>query len=492
MTSNSASKPTQQGLLDFYRSILGSLGTPVNEEDMVSMEIGGQHFPCKCNGRRVVIPTPKILKESQWDKYIAFHPLSENVYRGESPMLKKLRALVNFRLSSVLSVLVSELTEIAADTDQHSKLSPRQSDYLSTMKDADGRTVKDVEKVLDNIGTTQNRLVSIYLKRGGKFKGEEFSRVAITSFPIMDEFENEDRSVFGVKLRVKDFKGLKALIEYIVPNATDLDAYSYGSNSMSAPYFHVLMHAYLKVAKRLNKVVKMFKSRLDKDVYEGLLIDTSWESEIDDISKYRDLVPVLDGNDGELCTDGEEAEEAQAAPVTEKAPKTRGRSGGVFAKMAQDLEEADKAEPQVPAQATQAPTAPPWEAAPQAPVAPVAPTATAPQPQADSDKGLSWKDVVNRQPALQQAAAPPGFAGQPFNPNQPQPGWGGQPQQPQWRQPQAQNTFATHPRNQMNAGGWNQPQQQWGPQQAAPQWNQPQQPQWNQPQQNGPVYPGGI
>ena len=492
MTSNQSSKPTQQNLLNFYESILGSLGTPVNEESQVSMEISGQHFPCTCQGRRVVLPTPQILKDSQWDKFIAFHPLSENVYRGESPMLKKLRSLVNFRLSGVLSILIEQLTDIAADTDQHSKLNPRQSDYLTTMKDADNRTVKDVEKVLDNIGTDQNRLVSIYLKRGGRFQGEEFSRVAITSFPIMDEFDNEDRSVFGVKLRVKDFNGLKALIEYIVPNATDLDAYSYGSNSMTAPYFHVLMHAYLKVAKRLNKVTKMFKSRMDKGLYEGMLIDTEWESELDDMAKYRDMVPVLDGNDGELCTDGKDGEPVQEEARAAVAPKQRGKSGGVFAKMAKDLEEESKQPPQAPTPPPQQPVqAPPWNAAPPAPQAP-APQAPAQPESTGSGKGLSWKDVVNRQPNVQQAGAPPGFAGQPFNPNQPQPqpGWG-QPQQPQthWRQPPPQNTFATHPRNQGNVG-WGpqqhpQQQQNWGP--------QPQQQQnWGPQPQNGPLYPGGI
>mgnify|MGYP000226916496 FL=1 len=480
--TQSSKKPTVQDIQDFYENILNSLMLTVDKDGLISMDLEGNKFPSTINDKRMVLPTHDVLRAAPWETQIAFHPLSENVYRGESPVLKKLKALVNFRLTTVITILMTELVSIAANKDYHEKLTPKQSELLDYIPKANDKTVDAYVKVLNASSSRgKHRLINIYLKHGGKYKNEDYSRVAVTSFPITEEFDNDDKSIFGVKLpSQKDFKGFQALFDFILPNNRDLEAYSYGSRSMEAPYFDALMHAYVKVAKQLNKVTWLFRKHLEN--HEALMIDHKWEDALKDLSFFRGLIPGLQGNDGELSIDEQEKakleEEAKAhAPAEEQesifhkpsarqAPPQQAATGSSFDKLAGTVAQA-----------------PPWEPEP-------APE-KAPEPQQSSGNGLSWDEVMARkqqaQQAPQQAAMqqpwqqppvpqgpPPGFAGTNYSPQQP----GGHfPQS----QPVPPGGYANHPRTQMQ-----QPQPQHAWQQQYPQ-QQPQQP-MQQSQQPGSVF----
>lgn len=408
-------------IIQLYRSILESLGLQVDEAGMVSMLLDDEPYPCTVGDKRLVLPTQKLLRSGDWAGKIAFHPISENVLRGESPVLKKLRVLINHRLTEVISVLLTELMEIAANTAYHDKLTPTQSEFLSYVKDADAKTVKSLNNVLKSISTTgDKRLVSIYLKRGGKWKGEKYSRVAVASFPIMDEFETPDQSIFGVKLeRKRDKKTIESLFKFLIPDANDLEEYSYGTNSLTAPYFHALCHSYLKVARQLNKITRRFRRHLDNP--EALMISTDWESAIDNVSEYRDLIPTLEGNDGVVV--GEEEVPAIQTPA-QVAPPLQGRPAGY----------------------------------PVAPTAPVVPTAPVQAPDGSvkrTARGLDWNSVMESQ---RRSGAPVGFQQPPFAsaptpfatgggfnrgaPQYPQQFHGGFQQQPTWGSPWQPNRFS--------------------------------------------------
>lgn len=305
-------------IIELYEKILESLGLQADEQGLVSLldVADGQPNPIMVNGKRLALPTRERLRSGDWEDLIAFHPLSENVARGGvSPVLKKLRALVNYRLNAVISVLMAELMEIAADGDYHQKLSPREGEFLSYAKEATAKTVKGLEGILDNMSTTgPNSMVSIYLKRPGKWRAETYSRVAVASFPILDEFENDPPVVFGKKLSSKkDKKTIESLFNWLLPKADLPDTYSYGSNSMVAPYFQALMLSYVTIAGRLNKITRRYKAHLDN--HKALLMNVTWSSEIEDLSKYHDLIPALEGNDGTLKDEDEESPvKAQPAP----------------------------------------------------------------------------------------------------------------------------------------------------------------------------------
>jgi hypothetical protein len=417
-----------------YKNVLKSVNLDIDNEGLISMNVMGEKFPATVDGKRMVFPTEEVLRAGVTDNIIAFHPLSENIIRGESPVIKKLRALMVYHISEVTFALLDQLIHIAADKDYHAKLSPTQSEFLSLAPRADAKTVKAFEKIM-GVSTTDgdNRLASIYMKRGGHWKGNKYSRVAVMSFPITDDFDSNESEIFGVKLRKNDKEAFKNLFLYILPNAESLEEYSHGSNSMTAPYFHALLKSYLKVVKQLNKITKRFKKHLANA--DDLLIDTDWESEIDDLSVYRDLIPSLKGNEGNLVN-GEEP-----APVAD--PKSHMLE--LAAKVAGSVE----------------PPAPVTTPVPQVaqPVQHQAP-APAPQPQQSGGNGIPWDQVMARNPAFQQQApmwnaqqtpwnAPPppppttrgGYTAQPaYNPYQQpqpygQPQYGGQPPVNQFQQP---------------------------------------------------------
>lgn len=446
-----SSRPQVKDILAFYESILNSLSLEANEAGLISMDVGGTLFASEINGKRMVLPTHDVLRAAPWETQIAFHPLAENVYRGESPVLKKLKTLVNFRLTSVLNLLIVELAQIAANKEYHEKLTPKQSELLDFVPKINGKTVDAFVKVLNTVSVNgDHRLVNIYLKHGGKYKGEDHSRVAVTYFPVTEEFNNDDKSIFGVKLpSQKDFKAFQSLFDFIVPDNSDTEVYSYGSRSMEAPYFDALMHAYVKVAKQLNKITWLFRKHLEAP--DEMHIDVKWADSLKDLSFFRGLIPGLQGNDGELSID-----EQEKAKLEEKVVRNEPtQESSVFQKPAERIA---APMPPPPVSSEFQSQTPPWEPEP---VAPPQPQAQPQAPAPSEGEGLSWNEVMARrqqqqQPAQPQAQAwqqpaqmppaqpwqqpqvapgpPPGFAGTNYTP-------------PQMQQPVNPGGYANHPRN---------------------------------------------
>ena len=355
-----------------YKSILESLGLQIDPENsMVSMLLADDKFPCTCIDKRLVLPTQEVLRNPRWNETVAFHPICENVIKGESPILKKFRALIAYRLTEVISGTMLVLMNIAVNRDLHSRLTPAQSEFLSLVADADAKTYEALESVLAAIDpeTTDRRIVSIYQKRGGMFNGERYSRIAVTSFPIHEEFDEPESVIFGVKMRKKDKLAIAALFNYIVPNADSEVEYSYASNDMTAPYFHSLTKAYTRVARRLNTVVRKFKKHISN--HEGFTINIDWEDELDQLAKFRDMIPVLEGNDGELSNEPVKTS-AAGRPIASHMTKLATAAAGQVA--------------------SPAPTRTYAGADPA--------TVVQPEPAANNGKGLDWHDLKRANPNL--------------------------------------------------------------------------------------------
>lgn len=391
-------------ILDLYKDVLTSLNCSVDSEGMISYLVGGtESMPLTINNRRLVLPTPAILANPDWERVIAFHPLAESILRGESPVFRKIKLLATLRLTEVIACLTTELMEIAVDIDCHKRLSPDQNEYLSLIPGVSekSKTLNDLERLLDGVSPDgEHKLISMYLKRGGKVGDKAFQRVAVVDFPIFKDFEDEGKRVFGTTLSsIKNKKAIQTLFEYVVPNSGIVNHYSYGSNSMIAPYFHALMSAYVKVAKQLNKVTRRFKKHLDNP--QHLLIDLSFEKHLDDLSSFSELIPSLQGNEGEIAEPAQAA--GSAVALTGSKPT---RTMGALEALARDNAEQVALTTQPPK-----PQNLPWEPQPQ-PQQHVA--VAVPAPVANSTGGLDWNSVINKVPSI--AAA----AGVPFNPFFPQ------------------------------------------------------------------------
>lgn len=287
----------------FYENLLKSLNIVADENGLLSVRNDeGELRPVIIDEKRLTLPLPEILRSGEWGNRIAFHPLSENVLRGTSPVIEKLSTAIRFRLMYTIAGIMMNLVEAAANRGGHSKINPKAASFLQTMPDADEKSVEAMAKILQNIDTDPNfRLISIYLKRGGSYNGERVNRLAKVSFPILKEFERADGTVFGIKLRKKDLIGFKELFNYILPDCDKTETYSGVGTSLVAPYFQSIVDAYIKVATQLNSIIHLQRKQLDDE--EFLRIDLDWEPVFLEFEKYRDFIPPLAGNEGALTTE---------------------------------------------------------------------------------------------------------------------------------------------------------------------------------------------
>jgi hypothetical protein len=286
-------------ILEFYQKVLEATGCVIDNDGLVSVTMGDIIKPCTIDGLRMSLPTKQLLDNPDWESLVAFHPMSESIIRGESPVLKKLKLLMNARITFVVSEIAMRLMEIAVDKDYHKKLSPTASEFLKTVPNVNEKSHKLLSKVFMAVTLEgEKRISSIYLKRGGILKGNNYPRVGVVSFPITESIDKEEKGIFGVQLAKADKQAFGDLFYYILPKANEVDTYSYGSNSSAAPYFQALCGAYINVIKRLNDVLRVFKKHIDN--YDELVTDISWEEPLDNLGfNFSDKIPPLPMNDGE-------------------------------------------------------------------------------------------------------------------------------------------------------------------------------------------------
>lgn len=305
-------------LVQFYKDYLTSLNVKVDEDGLLSFEQFGVVVPLEIDDRRLALPTKDVLQAvGQGHGVVPFHPMSESSNRGESTVLQMLKKLIRMRLNSSILGLFQELTELAADRTRHRGLSPDAHRVLSCLPEADEKTVDAAGRIIRAMSEDARRGVSIYLKRRGKLAGQDYGRIAVFKFPLYEEFMNADNTVvFGVKLRKKDFAGLKKLLEYILPDADDPETYAVGTNNLLVPYLDSLTQCYLGLARQINKIVRIHKNEVDA---AALRIPVRWAGREIDWSAYRDEIPPLEDSMGVLLQTEDEAQRQKQRPAPKAA-----------------------------------------------------------------------------------------------------------------------------------------------------------------------------
>jgi len=307
---------------NLYRPFIAAAGMVIDDEGVIRYKVGDVSVNIAFDGKPMVLPTADRLRNGGLTGSVAFHPLSENIIRGESPVLRKLRTVLVTRLSNVASMLMLRMVEIAVDVDYQAKLKASEAEFLTTLPKADVKLFNTMVKIVNAITPDKDyRFLRIFFKRGGMFEGEKHARVAITSFPIVDALFDDSSELFGAKLRKTDKSQLQDLLTFLVPDSKEpTEAYNYGSNSKTAPYFDALVGAFVKVATALNKHTKTLKKHLED--YDELYIDTSWVEELKNLESLSLEIPALPGNEGDVgIEEKHQAELTEAAAVaTNSAP----------------------------------------------------------------------------------------------------------------------------------------------------------------------------
>lgn len=311
-------------IIDFYKSILDCGNLTTDKDGFVSVK--ESNSPVLVTGKQLVLPIEKQLTSGNWSEKIVFHPLSENILRGESDVITKLRLVFNIRLNYTFAAISQELLAIVASTVEHKNLNPQQNEILSAISEVDNTTLENFNKItMAAIGEGPDRaFINIFLKRGGLIHGKKHSRVGIVTFPFYEELKKEDQEVFfGVKLRVKDKLVFKQLYEYILPNLDVVENYNFGSDSNIAPFLHSLMGAVMNIGSKFNDVLELFSKEIDSS--ELLVFSDEWVSTFDVLPEliYQiRLIPMQQGNDGSVKLVENQTGVTQPQPVVQQPSQT--------------------------------------------------------------------------------------------------------------------------------------------------------------------------
>jgi hypothetical protein len=308
-----------QKLQDIYRSILRFAGMEADAQGYISTAIEDKREPAFINGLRMVLPTDHHLRSFDPKEKIIFHPFTENILRGESEVIEKLKKVLNIRLNYTIGVVGSSLLSLVASPEQHHKLSPEQAELLTSITDADDKSVSNfISLMVSAMKSSPERVfTNVYLKRGGTFDGKRFSRVGIVTFPMYEQLQQDKIE----KIRVKDKETYRQLFDFIFPGLENIESYNFGSDSHIAPYLEALMRTSANIASRLNDILLTYKDYIDNA--EAIMFDPEWMEEFQDLAALAPeirKVPVQFGNDGVIPAAEKQAEKqvqyvAPAQPV---------------------------------------------------------------------------------------------------------------------------------------------------------------------------------
>ena len=258
-------------IIDIYNDIVDFAGLTV-DSDKVYVQAGKNKEPYLVNGKQLVIPTSNMLRKFNAEDNIVFHPMSEDIIKGESPIITKLKYTINIRINIAIGVLVQSLLNLVDSPEYHSGLTPEQSELLYAIKDVDDKTVKNFTSfMMREVNDKEDRLFAYnYLKRAGTVGNSKYARVAILTFPFYQSLVKGEK----YKFRTKDIDAYLAIFRFIFPEIDDHEAYNYGSNSDVAPFLDALMMSSYRIADRLNELTNRYKQHIDN--YESILFNTNW------------------------------------------------------------------------------------------------------------------------------------------------------------------------------------------------------------------------
>ena len=302
-------------LNEFYEKVLLSTGLVVTEDGYVKAPLRGRSKVSDnitFNGRTLVLPlrqhfdtmTDIIDGKKELIKVI-FNPLKEDVIKGDSDSLVKLKSMIEVRLSHSLNNIFAAVISLALNKEKQKHMSLELTSLFASMKEAKNQNITNVidENTLEKfkkiastlvVPTNTKGIIHFYLKKGGMVNNVKYNRLAMSSFPLYDELDKyvKDGSVYGVKLRPKDVKVFKIIYEYIFNNINVKDYYTFGSTDKNSPGFISLFKLYINIVERLNELISMleFTDEIDEFAKMNLAITSE---ELDNIARFDRELAVI-------------------------------------------------------------------------------------------------------------------------------------------------------------------------------------------------------
>ena len=302
---------------DLYLPILAGLHIYPDESGVLHRIHRESNKICEVNKHKLCLPTDANLKNLGQQEYMFYHPMSENIARGDSVIYNYTKLALTLRINYTIIGLASILLAIANDKTLDGKLKSHQLDLLAALPKLDKKTVDHFNNAVDKTDLDSNVFFSVYNRRNGKVAGVTYNRAAVVRFPLIEQLKDPTTSDFwsNVKgVRKADYANYLALFNYLLPDWDADNAYSGVSDSMEAPSFHALIDSYVKVMKRLNEVMDKFSDIADvDDIYSKEV--PAIELAIGQLQKYANIISPLDGNMGECAANDAQVNQLQQKPI---------------------------------------------------------------------------------------------------------------------------------------------------------------------------------
>lgn len=292
-------------LVQFYAGVLQDVGPfDTTGDGLLSYKQGDSVLPVTIDKKRLCLPVNGVLKNPDWNTMIAFHPFSEEITQGPSPVLSAYKLYTQVRLSDTLKVVATGLLELAVGVANHKKLPAKLSKYMDALGDADDKCVDTLVKLMNSVtDAPERRLVSIMLKNGGS---ADVLRTAQVDFPLLDDLSSEDTTqIAGIKMprKTKDKQAIRAVFEFILGDDEGRKQFTVGSADDNAPYFHALLLANAKLSRRLSQLIDDYEKFIPS--LSAYKFNLDWAEIVEDAEVFNQFgivngaaVPPLPGNRG--------------------------------------------------------------------------------------------------------------------------------------------------------------------------------------------------
>lgn len=302
---------------ELYVPLLAAVHLYPDEAGILSRKHRNAEKVCEVNKRKLALPTSENLKSLSPDEYIFFHPMSENIARGDSAVYNYLRIAMTLRINFTIMSVARLLMEVAGSKDLDGKLNSRQLDLVAAIPKIDAKTIKHFDNAIVDTDLDKNTFFTVYNKRNGKIGETTYNRVAVVRFPLIEQLKNPEESEFWKKakgIRKADYVNYLQLFNYLLPDWDVENKYSGASDSMEAPSFQALVYGFLNVMKRLDQVMEDFKDVCDVTDFRVNDIDVI-ERNVNNLVRYVNLIAPLDGNTGDMAANENQVNKLNAKPM---------------------------------------------------------------------------------------------------------------------------------------------------------------------------------
>lgn len=297
----------------FYESFMPTLGLDIGNDDFIrafTLDAEGEKIPhpILVNNLGLIFPTDGVLREGKWEDRVGFHPLSESITRGVSPVLIACQSALRYKIYQAIFHIGSNLIRVTKESHEGSikNMPARLVEALGSLpKTVDAKSLTFFAKVFAADNDKDQAVVKICIKRNGVILGQDYKRITSIYFPIYDQLlkaiEKKENEFWGVTAaRKSDLVLLKEVLEIILPDIDDENRYCAGTMVNVAPYLDAFIRSGAKVQDSLNNAMDLLNNYIPSNVRAAFHASTDWVEELEDNKGMRNIIPALRFNEGEI------------------------------------------------------------------------------------------------------------------------------------------------------------------------------------------------